>query len=418
MGFALTATEQQWLDRANALAAEFAATARKYDEAAAFPAEHFERLREEGFLALPVPEEFGGYGNETGNHTRIVHLVIQALATTCPGTAWCYSLHTFACGIIARLGNDEQRHRILGDVAKNGVLVASIGSEVNVRQTQISKDAARRFTVESELRPVEGGFIANGTKHFGTIGSAAKYILFWTIAPGTETQDEGLTLVVIPAASEGVSFDSTGWDEIIGIRSSVSYKTVFNDVFVPWENVLGQPGDYIQNDPYTVSLEHAAVLTGAAKGAFDYIIKSLRGLQFLTLDTATMNVVGEMDAELQAACASLEYALWLWEEKRFGDAELASMRALHSAKSVARFITTRGFEVVGTRAVFKFNPLERLWRDARVVSLHTRQSQILQLLAEGVVAGEFFPKQKYGARVEQRRTWADLGLQPAVERAD
>src|SRR5690625_5073768 len=93
MGFALTATEQQWLDRANALAAEFAATARKYDEAAAFPAEHFERLREEGFRARPVPEEFGGYGNETGNHTRIVHLVIQALATTCPGTAWCYSLH-------------------------------------------------------------------------------------------------------------------------------------------------------------------------------------------------------------------------------------------------------------------------------------------------------------------------------------
>ena len=64
------------------------------------------------------------------------------------------------------------------------------------------------------------------------------------------------------------------------------------------------------------------------------------------------------------------------------------MRALHSAKTSALMITTGAFDVIGVRALFKFNPLERNWRDVRTVTLHTRESQLMRLLAEGEIGFE------------------------------
>ena len=59
MDFSLSPDDRRLIERAKALAAEFAPRARAYDEAAAFPAEDFARLRDEGFLTLTVPEASG-----------------------------------------------------------------------------------------------------------------------------------------------------------------------------------------------------------------------------------------------------------------------------------------------------------------------------------------------------------------------
>lgn len=72
-------------------------------------------------------------------------------------------------------------------------------------------------------------------------------------------------------------------------------------------------------------------------------------------------------------------------------------------------ITTKAFEVVGVRSLFKFNPLDRAWRDVRRITLHTRESLFMRLLAAGEISGQVFVKEKYGPRLEARRTWADLG---------
>jgi alkylation response protein AidB-like acyl-CoA dehydrogenase len=91
---------------------------------------------------------------------------------------------------------------------------------------------------------------------------------------------------------------------------------------------------------------------------------------------------------------------------------MASLRALHQAKTTALFVATKAFELVGTRALFKFNPLERAWRDIRTVSLHTRESQLMTLLARSEITGEQFAKVKYGRRipVDERTSWSDLGM--------
>lgn len=400
MDFALSADDQALVARARALAAEFATRAREYDESATFPAQDFARLREEGFLALTVPVELGGHGLWQGDRHLPFYLILEALAAGSASTAQLVQIQSHATGIVAYLGNDEQRRRILGDVVARGALIASCGSEADPRQIGAGG-------VESVLRPVPGGFRISATKHFGSLAPAADYYLIYVLAPGTRTMAEGYTTAIVPKESPGVSFEDT-WDTM-GMRATVSWSLILEDVFIPWENVIGQPGDWVQHDPRTFTLGNAANHLGTAQGVFDVVREYLAPRPFLMSDDVVAYTVGEMDAALQATRASLWYAAWLWEQGRYDEAEMASMRVLHTAKQTALMVTTKAFDVCGARAGFKHLPIERAFRDARMFSLHFRESQLLRMLAEADLGGDFHSKQKYGPKRE-RGSWERLGV--------
>ena len=181
------------------------------------------------------------------------------------------------------------------------------------------------------------------------------------------------------------------------------------NVFIPWSNVLGEPGDFISKNPYTLELSQAFHLIGATQGVYDYVLQTMRDRAFLQKEEGYMVIVGEMSCELQAARASALYASTLWDEKQFGEAAIASLRAHHTAREAALHIATKSFDLIGTRALLKTSPLERFWRDIRTASLHTRDSQLVRLIADGVIEGRYAPKQKYGELTEQK-TWESLGL--------
>lgn len=409
MTFTLTAEQKHWVGVAEGLAKDIAANSRRYDEAAEFPTETFAKLRESGLLGLAVPKEYGGSGTPSGNAHLACYLVAEAVSRACTGTGWDLIIHYHQCGAVARLGSEEQKRRILGDVAKNGALMGSLGSEVNHQEQTASKDATRKLIFTAEMMPVKGGFLANAQKHFCSNAPVADYMLYWSIAPGANAATDGLTLSIVTKDSPGLSFSRHGWDEIIGLRSSVSWSAKLENVFIPWENVLGEPGDFVQKDPYTLELSQSFQLLGGARAALDYVIETLRARPFLQKEEGLMVLVGELSGALQAARGSCLIANALWEEEKFGEAALASLRAHHTARETAMHIITKAFDIVGTRALFKAAPLERIWRDIRTASLHTRASQLLRLVADAEVEGHYAPKQKYGALVSEPATWESLG---------
>jgi alkylation response protein AidB-like acyl-CoA dehydrogenase len=413
MSFTPTPEQQAWVDKARALGPTFASRARRYDEAAEFPAENFDLLREEGFLSLAVPREYGGLGTGAGYCEFIPHAVVETVAEYCGSTGWALLTHLQHCGLLAGMGSEEQKTRVFKDVVENGALMGSLGSEVMPQQLAASADTKRNISFTAGFEPVDGGFIANATKGFCSMASVSDYLFYWALAPGTETNAEGLTVALVTKGSPGLSF-LPGWEEAIGLRGSQSGGAKLENVFIPWENVLGQPGDFIQSYPYTVEITYAVQLLGIAQGAYDFIRKVLGERPYLQADDTVMYTVGEMSSALQATRMSWWYAQSLWDAGSWDEAAHATMRALHAAKTNALMITTKAFDVVGVRALFKFNPLERAWRDVRTVTLHTRESQLMRLLAEGDISGQKFVKEKYGPRLEpsQRKTWDDLGLRP------
>jgi len=406
----LAEADQALIQRAHTLAGEFATRAREYDNEARFPAKNFEQLREEGFLTLAVPRRYGGNGVDSGYPDLLPLLVVETLAAGCGSTAWNLQTHYAHCGLVARLANEAQRGRIFADVVRRGALIGSLGSEVNPEQLSAPKDVAARFTVASSLTAVDGGFQANGTKHFCSVTPAGDYGMFWAMVPGSTSMADGLVMSILPRNTSGLSFQEAGWQECIGLRASVSWSARLENVFIPWDNVLGEPGDFVQKDPYTFELGYTAVTLGVAQGVLNFVITFLRERPFLLKDDVVVYTVGEMESALQATRSSVRYAQRLWQHERHAEAQLASIRALHSARESALFVTTKAFDVCGTRSLFKFHPIERAWRDVRALTLHTRASQLMRLLVEASVSGEFHPKQKYGPRLEQRKSWKDLDL--------
>jgi alkylation response protein AidB-like acyl-CoA dehydrogenase len=400
MEFAHSPEDQALLERARALASEFAERAKEYDDAASFPEEDFRRVREEGFHTLAIPKKLGGHGMWRDDRYAIFYAILETLATGNASTAQLVQIRSHATGIIGYLGNDEQKRRILGDVVENGKLIASCGSETDPRQFA-SSDA------RSELQLVDGGFKLNAVKHFGSLTPAADYYVVYVMAPGAQNAAQGLTTAVVPKDAPGVSLRDN-WD-VMGMRATVSWALVLEDVFIPWEDVLGEPGDWVQHDPRTFTPAYAANHLGTAQGVYDFVVEYIKQRPFLARDDVNVFMMGEMAAALQSTRTSLMYAARLWEQGKFDEAELASMRALHSSKQAALMVTSKAFDICGARAAFRHLPLERAFRDVRTFSLHFRESQLLRMLIEAELGGDFHSKQKYGPRIS-RQSWESLGI--------
>jgi alkylation response protein AidB-like acyl-CoA dehydrogenase len=399
--FSLADHDQRLLETARTLAAEFATRARAYDDDAAFPEEDFRRLRDEGFLTLAVPEEFGGHGMWHGNRFSTYYAILEALATGNASTAQLVQIQSLATGIVGYLGSDELKRQVLGDVVERGALVASCGSETDPGQ-MASKDG------RAEMQAVDGGFRLTCTKHFASLAPAADYFVVYVMAPGARTAAEGLTTVLVSKDDPGVSLQDT-WDTL-GMRATISWALVLDNVFVPWERVMGQPGDWVQHDPRTFTLAYVANHLGTAQGVYDFVLDYLKQRPFLTNDDTIMFTVGEMDAALQATRASMWYAAWLWEQGNFAEAEKAGMRALHTSKQTALMVTSKAFDVVGARAAFRHLPVERAFRDVRTFSLHFRESVLLRLLVQANLGADFHSKQRYGPAIG-RQSWETVGLE-------
>src|SRR5688500_14770235 len=100
MDFTLPQEDRRLLERATALAAEFAPRAREYDDAATFPAADFELLREAGFLKLTVPQELGGHGMWCDGRFIPFYLILETLARGSASTAQLVQIQSHATGII------------------------------------------------------------------------------------------------------------------------------------------------------------------------------------------------------------------------------------------------------------------------------------------------------------------------------
>lgn len=393
---ALPPADQQLIERARALAAEFAERAKGYDDAASFPAEDFARLRAEGFLTLAVPRELGGHGMWQGERYLPYYAILETLAAGNASTGQLVQIQSHATGIIGRHASDALKREVLGAVVERGALVASCGSEVDPNVVASSEKA------RAELTPVEGGFRLNAVKHFASLAPAADYYVVYVLAPGATSVGDGLTTVLVARDDPGVSLRDT-WDTL-GMRATISWGLVLSDVFVPWERVMGQPGDWVQHDPRTFTLAYVANHLGTAQGAYDYTLDYLKQRPFLTDDDVNMYTLGEMDAALQATRAGMAHAARLWEANDYDQAELASMRALHTAKQTALMVTTKAFDIIGARAAFRHLPIERAFRDARTFSLHFRESALLKLLSQANLGAEFHSKQRYGPKT-RRGSW-------------
>ncbi|HYG80123.1 MAG TPA: acyl-CoA dehydrogenase family protein, partial [Pyrinomonadaceae bacterium] len=294
---------QALVDRVRELAQEkFAPRAADYDLAAAFPAEDFADLFEAGLIAPVVPAEYGGLGlGPYRGDVFTLWMITKEIAKADLSLARCWEGHVNSLVLLDGMANDEQKARWFKGVVERGDKWVAWSGEPQAR----APGETRRFGTYVEK--VEGGYTIEGNKVFSTSAGGAEWaiLLVNTAGPGgvrhaTAESLETQLLMACDLSDPTVEIDGSWWDPI-GMRATVSYLVNFRRTFIPDENLIGYPGQYIKEGWQTCFIPHyAATFTGAAEAAYDYALEYVT-TQNKAGDPYVQHHVGQMSVNVETA---------------------------------------------------------------------------------------------------------------------
>jgi alkylation response protein AidB-like acyl-CoA dehydrogenase len=237
---------------------EMRANAKRSDDELLYPRRNFEILAENGFLALTVPEEYGGLGE---NHVAFT-MVCETLARYgCASTAMCYVMHMGAVATIMLRPTPElvdKYIRPLGD-CKIGTLSYSDPETGSHFWYPFSSKAERS----------NGGYKVNKKASWTTSGGFADFYVVQTTSPDFKGYDD-LSVFVIDG--EHVKAQPSLWDAL-GLRGNQSGPIQVEDIEIPAEQIVGPIGDGATSNDEAVDpwflIGSSSVWNGITMGAID-----------------------------------------------------------------------------------------------------------------------------------------------------
>ncbi len=203
---------------------ELAPHADEWERAHWFPDEVFERCGEQGYLGLTFPREYGGDDDLLAGAVFVEELQRCGSGGVAAGV-WAHA--GIALPPVWKFGTDDQKARFLVPGIR-GEKIAALG----ITEPDAGSDVAG---IKTTAKPVDGGWLVNGSKMFITNGVRADFIV--TAAKTTaEGSHRGLSFLIVEPG-EGVEANPI---EKMGWQASDTALISFDDVFVPEENLLGE----------------------------------------------------------------------------------------------------------------------------------------------------------------------------------
>lgn len=233
-------------------------------------------------------------------------LAMEELAAACPGVALMFGATMLGQAPVLLSGDPQLQARFLplftGDdavLACNAVCEELAGVDLVVPQnTQYARDI-------STLRRDGDDFILNGHKRVITNGNVSAFASVFATIEG-ERPDQGLTCIIVPLDAEGVTTGPVA--DKMGYRACLGAEITFENVRVPADNLVGDPGDGLdilvaQGNMARASV--AAVATGVARHAFelarDFAGERVQGGKLLYEHQMSARKLAEMAAKVDAA---------------------------------------------------------------------------------------------------------------------
>jgi len=359
----------------------FAVRADQHDSQASFPCEDFKELIAAGLHAPSVPEAYGGKGLYPGNQAFALWMMTKFLAKADMSLARCWEGHVNSQAMISAMGTDEQKKRWFEGIVDRGEIWVAWSGEP---QTKTPGQNARFGTRVSKVR---GGYIVDGTKVFATsAGHANKAILLVNTegvggARHSSGSSDHLLLLACDLSDPSVSFDDSWWDPI-GMRGTVSYLARFNKTFIPEEDLLGTPGQYLRDAWQTrFSPHYGSSFLGGAEAAYDFAIESLKNRNGDS-DPYVEHRIAKMALNLETAHLWLKHVSFLWDVGRVAEAKAAGNKTRYQLEVLAAETVENAIHICGARGLVRPSPLERIYRDLTIYRRHDNLDHILATIGK------------------------------------
>jgi len=368
--FTLTDEQQNLREMAHDFAEkEIRPVAWEYDKDGTFPEEIIKKAWEVGLMNSHVPEAYGGVHASTLDGC----LIEEELSWGCSGIQTTLGCNGLASAPVILAGSEEIKREYLGRLIEEPLLASfcltepDAGSDVSGMRTTAVKKGDK--------------YVINGSKVFITNGGYANW---YTVYAKTDKEagHRGISAFVVPRDA-GVVVDKK--EDKLGQRASNTAAISFNDVEVPASHLLGEENQGFKLAMMTLDRTRpgvAAMAVGIARAAMEFAteyakervqfgvpIAMHQGIQFMIADMAT-----EVEAARLLAWKS---AVLLDQGKRN---TMVSSHAKRFAADAAMKVTTDAVQVYGGYGFIKEYPVEKLFRDAKIMQLYEGTSQIQRLV--------------------------------------
>lgn len=332
-----------------------------------FPLDLFRALGKLGYLGVGIPEGHGGSGG--GMIMRC--LLIEEIGRVNSGFAAALLAHVGLSTIpIWKFGTDEQKADYLGPALRGDKIGAFALSEPDA-----GSDAASLRTV-AERRG--DGYAITGSKMFITNGNIADYVL---VAAYTDRsrRGAGISMFIVDKGTPGFSVQRKL--KKTGHHTSETAALDFEECYVPASQLLGGTEGGFRQVTGTLEggrITHAARSVGVSQAALDaavmYVSQREQFGQKISRFQAIRHKVARMAMQVETARTMMWRAAWLFDQE--GPCMREAAMAKLYASEVAQQVTWEAMQVYGGYGYITEFPVERYWRDARLMTITEGTSEI------------------------------------------
>ncbi|MFU8897312.1 MAG: isovaleryl-CoA dehydrogenase [Roseinatronobacter sp.] len=345
--------------------------AAEIDRSNTFPNELWREMGELGLLGITVPEEMGGAGMGYLAHVIAVEEIARASASV----SLSYGAHSNLCVNQIKLnGTDDQRARYLPGLI----------SGEHVGALAMSEAGAGSDVVGMKLRADKKNdrYILNGTKYWITNGPDADVLVVYAKTDAA-AGSKGITAFLIEKSMHGFS-TSPHFDKL-GMRGSNTAELVFEDVEVPFENVLGAEGQGVRVLMSGLDYERvvlSGIGTGIMAACLDEIMPYLRDRHQFGQPIGSFQLMQGKIADMYTAMNSAR--AYVYEVAKAcdrgavtrADAAACVLYASEEAMKQAH----QAVQAMGGAGFMNDSAVSRLFRDAKLMEIGAGTSEIRRML--------------------------------------
>ncbi|MFV0474216.1 MAG: isovaleryl-CoA dehydrogenase [Pikeienuella sp.] len=345
--------------------------AAEIDRSNAFPPALWRELGDLGLLGVTVEEEYGGAG--LGYLAHVVAMEEISRASASVGLS--YGAHSNLCVNQIRLnGSDEQKRRYLPRLV----------SGEHVGALAMSEAGAGSDVISMKLRAEKKNdrFVLNGTKYWITNGPDADTLVVYARSD-PEAGSRGLTAFIVEREMKG--FSTGPHFDKLGMRGSNTGELIFEDVEIPFENILGEEGRGAAVLMSGLDYERvvlAGIGVGIMHACLDHVMPYMHERKQFGQKIGDFQLMQAKIADMYTvmnAARAYTYAVAAACDRGEVTRQDAAACVLYSSEQ-AMFQAVQAVQALGGAGFMNDSPVARLMRDAKLMEIGAGTSEIRRML--------------------------------------
>lgn len=369
-----TFTEEQDMFRQSYrkfLEAEIAPHMAQWREDGIVAREAFTKAGEQGFLMIWPDEKYGGLGD---NDFRYEQIIIEETVRQQCGE-WFNTLHSRLVGpYLYKFATEEQRERFLPPCVSGEKILAIAMTE---------PDAGSDLSgMRTSVRDAGDHFVLNGSKTYISNGINADLVVVAAKLEGAQNS-HAMVLLVVERGMEG--FERGRNLEKMGLKAQDTAELFFNNVKIPKDNVLGEPGKgffYLMDGLAEERLLNAVGTIASARKAFDvtrdFVMQRKAFGKTVADFQNTQFQMAQMDAEIEVAQVYLDHCVEMHNLGKL-TANMGAKLKLIGAELEWKMMDL-GVQLHGGAGYMQEYDICRMFTDARISRIYAGTSEIMKYI--------------------------------------